>query len=104
LKSIIQGFETTPFTYDLTGSNCMPGAYAATTKGGDTIWICTGFWNAPATGTDSKAGTLVHEHSHASAGTEDLGGYGRTNCQSLAATKPDDAIKNADNYEYFAGG
>ena len=26
-----------------------------------TINLCGAFWDAPATGTDSKAGTLVHE-------------------------------------------
>ena len=29
-----------------------------------TINLCGAFWDAPATGTDSKAGTLVHEVSN----------------------------------------
>lgn len=104
LGVIKQGFEKTSFTYDLTKAYCKPGAYAATTKGGNTIWICSGFWNAPGTGTDSQAGTILHEHSHASASTDDVGGYGQANCLRIAATTPDDAIRNADNYEYYAGG
>ena len=28
------------------------------------MWLCNAFWNAPATGTDSKAGTIVHESMH----------------------------------------
>lgn len=28
------------------------------------IYLCGAFWVAPATGTDSKAGTLIHESSH----------------------------------------
>ena len=28
------------------------------------IYVCNAFWSAPNTGTDSKAGTLVHEMSH----------------------------------------
>lgn len=28
------------------------------------MYLCGAFWNAPNTGTDSKAGTLIHEASH----------------------------------------
>ncbi|HEY0511470.1 MAG TPA: M35 family metallo-endopeptidase [Thermoanaerobaculia bacterium] len=28
------------------------------------VHLCGAFWSAPATGTDSKAGTLIHEISH----------------------------------------
>ena len=28
------------------------------------VYVCGAFWSAPATGTDSKAGTLVHEMCH----------------------------------------
>ncbi len=55
------------------------------------------------TGTDSKAGTLVHEMSHftAVAGTDDHA-YGQTNAKSLAISNPDLALNNADSHEYFA--
>ena len=66
------------------------------------IYVCNAFWSAPATGTDSKAGTLVHEMSHFSvvADTDDWA-YGQSACKKLAkrATK---AIDNADSHEYFA--
>jgi len=67
------------------------------------IYLCNAFWSAPATGTDSKAGTLVHEMSHFSvvAGTGDYA-YGQTAAKRLAQTNPKRAIKNADNHEYFA--
>jgi peptidyl-Lys metalloendopeptidase len=67
------------------------------------IFVCKAFWTAPATGTDSKAGTLVHEMSHfnVTAGTDDHV-YGQTAAKSLAASDPDAAIDNADNHEYFA--
>lgn len=67
------------------------------------IWLCNSFWPAPATGTDSKAGTLVHEVSHfyAVASTKDHA-YGHTNCKNLANTDPSKAIANADSHEYFA--
>jgi Lysine-specific metallo-endopeptidase/Hemopexin len=88
-------------TYDLSGSGCQAGWYAYTHKNTRKIWLCGAFWTAGATGVDSKFGTLVHELSHAAASTDDVV-YGQANARDLAATKPDDAIRNADNHEYFA--
>ncbi|MCG8455890.1 MAG: M35 family metallo-endopeptidase, partial [Holophagales bacterium] len=67
------------------------------------IWLCNDFWTAPMNGTDSKAGTLVHELSHfyVVAGTDDVV-YGTTACKALAQSTPTKAIRNADSYEYFA--
>ncbi len=44
-----------------------------------TIYLCKVFWTAPLAGTDSKAGTLIHEMSHFDvvAGTDDVV-YGQT--------------------------
>ena len=67
------------------------------------IHLCSVFWDAPATGTDSKAGTLVHEMSHFDvvANTNDYA-YGQTACRKLANKQPKKAIANADSHEYFA--
>jgi len=67
------------------------------------IYVCRAFWSAPMTGTDSKAGTLVHEMSHFDvvAGTDDVV-YGQTGATNLAISNPNDAIRNADSHEYFA--
>ena len=67
------------------------------------IFVCRAFWNAPTTGTDSKAGTLIHEMSHFNvvAGTDDHV-YGPSGAKSLAISNPDNALDNADNHEYFA--
>lgn len=67
------------------------------------IWVCKAFWSAPSTGTDSKAGTMVHEMSHfnAVAGTDDWA-YGHTSAKSLATSNPSKAVDNADSHEYFA--
>ena len=67
------------------------------------IYLCKVFWQAPLSGTDSKAGTLIHEMSHFNvvAGTDDVV-YGQTAARSLADTDPDAAITNADSHEYFA--
>lgn len=68
-----------------------------------TIYLCNAFWSAPSTGTDSKAGTLVHEMSHFNvvASTDDWA-YGQTAAKSLARSNPSRAIDNADSHEYFA--
>lgn len=67
------------------------------------IYVCGAFWNAPNTGTDSKAGTLVHESSHFTVlgGTQDYA-YGQSAAKSLAISSPSKAIFNADSHEYFA--
>jgi len=67
------------------------------------IYVCRSFWSAPNTGTDSRAGTLIHELSHfnAVAGTDDHV-YGQSGAKSLAISNPTNALDNADNHEYFA--
>lgn len=67
------------------------------------IYVCKAFWSAPLTGTDSKAGTLVHEMSHFNvvAGTDDVV-YGQSGAMNLAISDPNDAVRNADSHEYFA--
>jgi peptidyl-Lys metalloendopeptidase len=67
------------------------------------VHLCNAFWSAPTTGTDSKAGTIIHEVSHFNvvAGTND-NAYGQTACKRLAQQNPKRAIGNADSHEYFA--
>jgi peptidyl-Lys metalloendopeptidase len=67
------------------------------------IYVCNAFWSAPMTGTDSKAGTMVHEMSHFNvvAATDDHA-YGQSAAKSLASSNPTRALDNADNHEYFA--
>jgi peptidyl-Lys metalloendopeptidase len=67
------------------------------------IYLCNAFWSAPNTGTDSRAGTLIHEMSHFNvvAGTDD-NAYGQTACKNLARSSPTRALDNADSHEYFA--
>lgn len=67
------------------------------------IYLCNAFWSAPNTGTDSRAGTIIHETSHFNvvAGTDDWA-YGQTAAKNLARSNPKKAIDNADSHEYFA--
>ena len=88
-------------TYDLTGAGCQADWYAYTYAGTRKVWMCSSLWSAPATGTDSKFGTVVHELSHAVSSTDDFA-YGQAAARNLAATNPANAIRNADNHEYFA--
>jgi peptidyl-Lys metalloendopeptidase len=67
------------------------------------IYVCGAFWSAPNTGTDSRAGTLIHEMSHFNvvASTDDWA-YGQSAAKSLASSSPSKALDNADNHEYIA--
>lgn len=67
------------------------------------IYLCGAFWSAPTTGTDSKAGTLIHEITHFTvvAGTDDYA-YGQTAAKALAISNPAQAVMNADSHEYFS--
>jgi peptidyl-Lys metalloendopeptidase len=67
------------------------------------VYLCSAFWKANVLGTDSRAGTIVHELSHftAVAGTDDIV-YGQSGAKNLAVSNPDQAIQNADSHEYFA--
>ena len=67
------------------------------------VYLCGAFWAAPNAGTDSRAGTIIHEVSHFTvvADTDDLA-YGQTAAKSLAISSPSRAIRNADSHEYFA--
>jgi peptidyl-Lys metalloendopeptidase len=84
------------------GCNQNYYAYVYPTKPYE-IFVCKAFWTAPNTGTDSRAGTLVHEMSHfnVTAGTDDVV-YGQSGAKSLAISNPDQALNNADSHEYFA--
>jgi peptidyl-Lys metalloendopeptidase len=67
------------------------------------IYLCKYFWLAPLAGTDSRAGTLIHEMSHFDvvAGTDDFV-YGQDGARDLADSNPEEAVRNADSHEYFA--
>jgi peptidyl-Lys metalloendopeptidase len=69
----------------------------------DHVFLCPPFWNAPATGTDSKAGTLINLVGQFSSngGLKDSA-QGQPECQTLARNNPDAAAMNAASHEYFA--
>ncbi len=67
---------------------------------GNYILICPRFWDD---GTDEMALTIVHEESHflANGGADDFK-YGPDDCKELAEDYPEEAVRNADSYLYFA--
>ncbi|KAG9120747.1 hypothetical protein FRC07_003633 [Ceratobasidium sp. 392] len=96
------GDQATSNEYDCSTCN-MPNtfAYVYADRPGK-IYLCPAFWSAKETGTDSKAGTIVHENSHfnVNGGTRDYA-YGQAQCRAVAIEFPDYATRNADNHEYF---
>ncbi|AGC48417.1 extracellular protease [Myxococcus stipitatus DSM 14675] len=100
-NSILSAFNTKSVIVDC---GCTDSAYAYVYKNQPyRIYVCNAFWPAPPTGTDSKAGTLIHEMSHFTvvADTDDHG-YGQSTCKTLARNNPANARDNADSHEYFA--
>ena len=67
------------------------------------VHLCPAFWAADVLGTDSRAGTFVHELSHFTVlmGTDDHV-YSQPGAADLARSNPDLAVNNADSVEYFA--
>ncbi|HEX8822780.1 MAG TPA: M35 family metallo-endopeptidase [Archangium sp.] len=99
--AIKDAFDTKPVTLDC---SCKKSYYAYVYPNQPyKIYVCSAFWSAPLTGTDSKGGTLIHEMSHftAVAGTDDHV-YGQSGAKSLAISDPTAALNNADSHEYFA--
>ncbi|QRV92787.1 peptidyl-Lys metalloendopeptidase [Ceratobasidium sp. AG-Ba] len=102
------GTDATATNYDCTACRTEPGINFATTFAyvdpslPGKINLCGQFWSAPLTGTDSRAGTIVHENSHftVNGGTDDHA-YGQSDSQALAKSNPAQAVDNADNHEYF---
>ena len=83
--------------------DCDEGAFAYVfTNDPFKIYLCRAFWTASVTGTDSQAGTILHELSHFPEvkGTDDHA-YGQTAAAALARTDPARASNNADSFEYF---
>ncbi|TFK72461.1 zincin [Pluteus cervinus] len=92
----------TSYTFDCACTDAGTYAYVYPGTFG-VVYLCGAFWQAPLTGTDSKAGTLIHESSHftQNGGTAD-NVYGQSGAKSLALSNPASAVTNADSHEYFA--
>ncbi|GLB42303.1 putative to MEROPS metallopeptidase family M35 [Lyophyllum shimeji] len=98
----INSHSISSYWFDCTCTDSGTYAYVYPDSFGE-VYLCGAFWQAPNTGTDSKAGTLIHESSHftVNGGTQDYV-YGQSGAKQLAISNPDEAVMNADNHEYFA--
>ena len=99
--AINDAIDTKPITFDC---SCKKSYFAYVYPNQPyKVYMCNAFWSANELGTDSRAGTIIHELSHfnAVAGTDDIV-YGQSGAQSLANSDPDQALNNADSHEYFA--
>jgi len=100
-NAINDTIDTKPITFDC---SCKKSYFAYVYPDQPyKVYMCKAFWSANELGTDSRAGTIIHELSHftAVAGTDDVV-YGQSGAQSLANSDPDQALNNADSHEYFA--
>ena len=86
------------------GAVCERGDFAAThtnQRGDWTIYVCKVFFSRKGTERfNTQWGAVLHEATHAGAGTEDFA-VGRDAALRLVQSNPFQAIENADNYEYF---
>ena len=101
-NNLVSALSTQPYTFNCGCKQKNTYAYVYPNQP-YTVYLCGAFWAAPNTGTDSRAGTLVHESSHFTvvAGTDDYA-YGQTAAHNLALSNPAQAVMNADSHEYFA--
>jgi hypothetical protein len=78
---------------------CASGIVAYTYKTtSNRVYLCSAFWSY-----SNKGHVIGHEayHWNTVAGADDVT-YGSSQCQSLARSRPNDALRNADNYAYAA--
>lgn len=78
---------------------CSSGIVAYTYKTtSNRVYLCAAFWSY-----SNKGHVIGHEsyHWNTVAGADDVT-YGSSQCQSLARSRPNDALRNADNYAYAA--
>ncbi len=107
-KKIYDAFENKNITFDCgtckQDSSLYDETYAYVYPDSQyQVYLCGAFWNSSRTGTDTQAGTLVHEVSHFTVvvGANDYA-YGQEDAKTLAKNSPQKAINNAENYDYFA--
>jgi peptidyl-Lys metalloendopeptidase len=65
------------------------------------MFFTPAFFDRPTIGTDSQQGTIVHELSHRSGASLKPEVYQPGPAKNLALTKPADARKNGDNFQYY---
>ncbi|KAK0185414.1 hypothetical protein F5146DRAFT_180093 [Armillaria mellea] len=102
--SAFEGLATAPasWSYDCSCTDSDTYAYVYPSTYGK-VYLCGYYWQCPATGSGSRADTIIHEGTHFPQilGTDDYA-YGETACKSLAKSNPARAYLNADNHAFFS--
>lgn len=107
VRSIIIYKRSDDFTKDsMTGISMDDDCYGYINKNGTQIFLCRPFLEAVMTGTNSRVGVLLHELSHVYSKTGDMRLEAalpneRELCIELAKINPEQAVRNADSYEFF---
>ena len=100
-RSMARVLERETITYTFDGPRCRSNIFAYTYKRSREVFLCQLYKVASTLrGADNKMGILTHELSHAIISTDDIV-YGQSACRALARNRPNEAINNADNFEYF---
>ncbi|KAK2559347.1 Extracellular protease [Acropora cervicornis] len=100
-QSMVGVLKSETITYTFDGPHCDRNTLAYTYKQSREIFLCQLYKVASTLErSDNKMGILTHELSHAIISTDDIV-YGQNACIELAKNAPNDAINNADNFEYF---
>ncbi|GAB1526677.1 hypothetical protein RhiTH_009849 [Rhizoctonia solani] len=87
--------------YDCMPDSCRDGAVAYVwPQQPGVIHFCNWFWSRPPYGSNSKAGTIIHELSHFTGTVDHV--YGEVGSLELARSSPSLAVGNADSHMYFA--
>ncbi|KAL1740844.1 hypothetical protein HDZ31DRAFT_67522 [Schizophyllum fasciatum] len=106
-RATLSAFETlvsapASWTYDCSCTEAGTYAYVYPDSYGE-VYLCSYFWQAPSTGSGSRADTIIHEGTHFPEvlGTDDVT-YGESSCKALARSNPAQAVNNADNHAFFS--
>ena len=102
IQDIQKAMETLTYILFFRGPECIPGdEYAYTFFGSTTIYLCDLYFEAKdSSDFDTKFGIFVNKLSQAVDNNDDKF-VGIDHCKNLAQSKPQQAVRNAANYQYF---
>lgn len=112
LKNHIRVNKVTFFCAQTGEQNCDPGVYANVfSSDPSTVYICPPYFELPELDNSTflqvhesgtRAGTIIHEMTHFNVvGSTDDYCYSRPVCMDFARTTPNQAVRNADSFQYF---
>jgi len=95
----------TDFVFHCRPRPCRQGmyAYVEPDRANNVVYLCDMFFRSPGRGNlDTRSGVLAHEMSHFNRVAKTIDSrYGAPDAYYIATNEPEEAVANADNYEYF---